>query len=504
MSGLYNLIERFPKGINGYPWDIDELSGNPYLPLELIEDYPEGINGKNWNMIKLSSNPAITADFIRTHTNGIWNNSWVTSGLSKNPSIDMQLVLDNPDGFDMMPWNFYCLASNPALTKKFVMDNIGLFLEFDRQNNKQPIELTAIGKLASNPIVNEEIVLSLGFPIIKDIIYNNVTNTNNKNIIEYMNFVYDEAIGNQMLQQMDHPNNELVTWSLEILAGNQSINPEFIKSNLDPIVDMNKLMEKLSMNSSLTLDFVLKNPDGLNGVPWNMKILSSNQIITVEFIENYPMGFGSGPWCLTHLSDNPNITREFIDSFGISIFWKLFVYTNKRYKYTLLGYFIRKIPGLATISNLLFDFYLNIRGSKSFCRYCDFTSLSKFCSLHPVKLLNDKGIDYKFINNNINFTSWYDYYHSLVASKSLTLDFVENYPKFSLLYYIPYKFLSKPMFGGYEHNNVYSSLCSYDYILEHPEGYYQEATGKIIPWDMKILSSRSWITPLTSKSSRKY
>lgn len=52
-------------------------------------------------------------------------------------------------------------------------------------------------------------------------------------------------------------------------------------------------------------------------------------------------------------------------------------------------------------------------------------------------------------------------------------------------------------------SEIYSRHAPFSYIIKNPTGYKKE--NKIIPWDMKILSSRSWnfkIIPI--KNSRNY
>lgn len=285
MSGLLWLIENYPEGFDDEGWDMNALSSNKSLPIELIEKYPKGINGK-WNMRNLSLNPTINSDFVRRYIDGIndtEDGKWSLFELSQNPSIDFDFVENYRDGFCDQQWNIINLCMNPNITEDFIIDNINEIIS----------DKSCMDNLSANPMINEELYLK----------YNNFS------------IVIDDV---------EH----IWRWDYNEIASNPSIRPEFLLS-LDNLVDLvyfhQQFVRNLSKNINLTPNFLKNNLYPLDNIPWDMYELSRNPAISLDFVMENPRGFGVGNWVLSGLYENPSIDSSFFIELGCPEIWDIFV-----------------------------------------------------------------------------------------------------------------------------------------------------------------------------------
>lgn len=197
----------------------------------------------------------------------------------------------------------------------------------------------------------------------------------------------------------------------------------------------------------MSFEYILETyPQGF-GSPWDMDILSKNKNLPLNFILNHPEGINGVPWNFKSLNqtlNNDNFNPE-----------------NNTYVDSCTD---NKLLPTNQDSKILTD-----DDARKYLKYCTSThknktnTISDHYRIH--KLLEVFGDTTKNEDNDteiLNFNNDNDY----------------AWVKLGIMG----KYASK--------SQIYSIGASYTYIIKHPQGY--ETENKIIPWDMKTLSSRSW------------
>lgn len=387
-------------------------------------------NLDEFNADLLSKNPFLPLQIIEDYPNGINGRKWNLPLLSMNPALTLDFIENHKDGIGGTKWNLEDLVENHNLTLKFVEDHIILNKSYLIQN-----EFFFI-KLSSNPIITSD-------------------------------FVRDH---------IDLP------WSSSGLAKNPNI-------TLDTIIEYLKYRNRmcymgvcLEKSHLLTIDIIEEVMNNYKSYfVFNLACLSYNNVINEEFILKYPDGICNQKWCLNGICENSSISTKFACALILrrgktfSRYFRSLLQNDNvdlefLYKYNsdikLLNYFreTAKQPKISKFSKLLVKSILH--KMKFYSRHKKYSLLSLIVMMATMDFI-EKHLDE--LRNTIKSGKPHLY-------KWLTFEFIQSHPDLFI-----------------NNDDVFSSVCTLEYIHNNPDGYY--INNRLVPWNFDIIAKRSFIRP---------
>lgn len=300
----WSFVCKYPDGINGLKWDMRALCYNSNLGDDFwiyVSKNPKGLSGESnvypWDVDSLSKNASLSWNFVLDNPKGLNGNPWNMENLCKNSKLgkDFFEYIAKHDTFFGTKWNYNALCENTS--KHF----IPVFFKLDIGLSISGINSLLCNKGAKKyikEILNLELFKSewMGISISgskydicsnKYFIWDDFLKIINGDIYKYLDLIDTSGLFNN-----DSVTKDSRFWNFvkENPNGFYLFNKEFKCFKCDWNVHC------LQLCPNLDWSFLDIFPNGFNGKPWDCYLLIRNPSFNIEIVKKYPNGLNGKKW----------------------------------------------------------------------------------------------------------------------------------------------------------------------------------------------------------------
>lgn len=400
-------------------------------------------NDNHTAFVNLCYNPNFPVKLLDDYPNGLCGYKWPIEAFSSNSAITPDFIESHIEGINGEKWNVTSLSKNKSLTTEFIEDHL------DWEWNME--------YLSQNPCVTINFMRNHPKGI-------NNRKWDNETALRNINLSLDEYFS---FFKLEHDPS-----ILNYICDTKMVTLEFIEHILNSKYKDLLNIGILSYNSVITEEFVEKHPD----LEWELEGLCVNSSISTKFACNYI--WKSNDRFYTYFDKlliNVNADYEFLLKYNTND--KMINYFTNLFNVHKM-FFIKMYSRFEALGEAAFNPKGN--GIWEDSNTCMKFPIDAFLTVAPITI----------IEKNIYLIREIFDILALERNTELTLEFVEKH--------------IEGFNGIMWTDDVFSRYCPLEYIAENPKGYYCKNNGKTIPWDIEIISHRSYkATNVHVKSARK-